>query len=66
MFGKIDYKKIIKWPEIEQKYLQKETNNIVIQVNGKKTMISIEKDTQEDEIIKQVKNKKLIDKYLII
>ena len=63
---KLDYKKIIKWPEIEQKYLQKETNNIVIQVNGKKrAVISIEKDTLEDEIIKQVKNKKLIDKYLI-
>ena len=35
-------------------------------MNGKKrAVISIEKDTLEDEIIKQVKNKKLIDKYLI-
>jgi leucyl-tRNA synthetase len=56
----------IKWPNVEKKYLLKETNDIVIQVNGKKRgIISAEKEATENNIIKQIKNKQLIDKYLI-
>ena len=63
---KLNYSKNIYWPKVEQKYLQTETNTIVIQVNGKKrSIISVEKDIQEDEIINQIKIKQLIDKYLI-
>ena len=62
---KLNYDLDINWPTIEQKYLQQETNDIVIQVNGKKRgIISIEKNLQEEEIINQIKNEKLIEKYL--
>jgi leucyl-tRNA synthetase len=62
---KLNYNADINWPSVEQKYLHQETNDIVIQVNGKKRgIISVEKDIQEEEIINQIKNKRLIDKYL--
>ena len=55
----------ISWPIIDKKYLNKETIEIVIQVNGKKrNLISIEKNLQEDQILKRIKEEKLIDKYL--
>ena len=56
----------IKWPTVEEKYLLKETNDIVIQVNGKKRgVISAKKEMREKDIIDQIKNEQLIDKYLI-
>ena len=62
---KLNYNKNICWPKVKQKYLQTETNNIVIQVNGKKrSIISVEKGIQEEEIINQIKSKQLIEKYL--
>jgi len=62
---KLNYTSDVNWPNVEQKYLQQETNDIVVQVNGKKrSIISVEKDLKEEEIIKQIKNGKLIDKYL--
>ena len=58
--------KDVKWPNVEEKYLLKENNNIVIQVNGKKrALISTDKEATENDIIDQIKNKQLIDKYLI-
>ena len=42
-----------------------ETNEIVIQVNGKKrNTISVKKDMNEKEIINQIEDEKLINKYL--
>ena len=62
---KLNYNKDINWPDVEQKYLKTETINIVIQINGKKrAIISVENDIQENEIISQIKNKQLIDKYV--
>ena len=62
---RLNYDLNISWPGIEQKYLQQESNDIVIQINGKKRgIISVEKNLQEKDIIKQIKNEKLIDKYL--
>ena len=55
----------LKWPEVNNKYLVKKSLEIVIQVNGKKRgLIKIEKDTDENGVIKEIKEKKLIDKYL--
>ena len=62
---RLNYDLNISWPGIEQKYLQQDCNDIVIQINGKKRgIISVEKNLQEKDIIKQIKNEKLIDKYL--
>ena len=62
---KFEFNKEIKWPDIEEKYLHQEFAQIVIQINGKKRgLISIKKKTKENEIINQIKEKKLIEKYL--
>ena len=62
---KFEFNKEIKWPDIEERYLHQEFAQIVIQINGKKRgLISIKKKTKENEIINQIKEKKLIEKYL--
>ena len=62
---KLDNGRDIKWPKVDEKYLLKEVNEIVIQVNGKKRgLISTQKDTSENEIVNQIKKENLIDKYL--
>ncbi len=61
----LDFSSEFKWPEINQKYLIKSSNEIVIQINGKKrNIISIEKDLDEKQIIQKIKETKVIDKYL--
>ena len=62
---KLNFKEKIQWPKINKKYLIEETSEIVIQVNGKKrNTIVIQKNTGENEIINQIKDKQLIGKYL--
>ena len=64
--NKLNFENEIKWPEIDKKYITKEENEIVIQVNGKKrNTILIEKDLAEEIIQKEIKDKKLIEKYLL-
>ena len=53
------------WPEINQKYLQSDKSEIVIQINGKKrSIISIKKGADENFITNCIKEMKLIDKYI--
>ena len=55
----------LKWPIIEDQYLQDEKVNIVIQVNGKKrSVVNIEKDIDKDKLIEKIKNDLLVKKYL--
>ncbi len=62
---KLDNYEDVKWPDVEEKYLLKETNDIVIQVNGKKrAIISVNKNTPENDIVNHINDKHLIDKYL--
>ena len=62
---KLNYDKNFLWPDVEDKFLKEETSTIVIQVNGKKRgVLSIEANVQEEEIVNQIKKRKLIDKYL--
>ncbi len=61
----LKYTQKIEWPDVNQKYIKSDKNLIVIQVNGKKrSTISVDKNTSEDEISKQIKESGLIDKYL--
>ena len=54
-----------KWPKVEEQFLTSSNVNLVIQINGKKrSIINILKDTEEDKLIKQVKNDSNIKKYL--
>ena len=62
---KFNYKKDIKWPLVNKKYLIQDENLIVIQVNGKKrNTILINENLNEKELIDLIKNKQLISKYL--
>ena len=59
------FNKQFQWPDIDQKYLTEEFNEIVIQVNGKKRgLISVKKEIDEGKIINQIKAEKIIEKYL--
>ena len=55
----------IKWPEVNNKYINSEINEIVIQINGKKrNTISIEKNIEEKQITEKINELKLIEKHL--
>ena len=54
-----------KWPKVEEQFLTSSNVNLVIKINGKKrSIINILKGTEEDKLIKQVKNDLNIKKYL--
>ncbi len=60
----INEEKNIKWPEIEKKFLQNEKCNIVVQINGKKrSLLSVEQNLTEKNVLEIVKNDKTIEKY---
>ena len=53
------------WPDINKKFLEQKTVNIVVQVNGKKRgLIKCEKDILEKDIIKIINETDEINKYL--
>jgi leucyl-tRNA synthetase len=57
--------KQIEWPVVENEFIESETVNIVIQVNGKKrSIISVEKGLNEKSLSEKIKQDKLIDKYI--
>ena len=62
---KINERKDIKWPIVNDKFINSDKVNIVIQINGKKrAVILVEKGLDEKKILEQVKHDKLIDKYI--
>ena len=55
----------ITWPKINQKFINSDSLNIIIQVNGKKrSSLILNKSLNEEEIISIIKEQGLIDKYL--
>ena len=61
----IGFKEKLFWPKINKNYLQDETVDYVIQINGRKrTSVKGNKDLNEENILNIAKNEKLIDKYL--
>tara|TARA_B100001057_G_C22115986_1_gene668918 strand:- start:19 stop:531 length:513 start_codon:yes stop_codon:yes gene_type:complete len=56
----------IDWPDYDEKFLEKKSNIIVVQINGKKRgLINAKANTSEAEIIKLINKDKNIKKYLI-
>ena len=63
--ARFNFKGDFKWPIIDKKYLIKDKNLVVIQVNGKKrNTILIGEDINEKDLIDLIKNQQLISKYL--
>ncbi len=62
---KLNYSDKPEWPNVNEEFLNNETLEIVIQINGKKrNLITIEKSMKEEQITKKIKEAKLIEKYL--
>ena len=61
----LKFKQEIKWPEINEKFLNDEKITIVIQINGKKRDICVSNvSLNEEEVIKIVKNNTKLNKFL--
>ncbi len=64
-FNDLNYEEKPEWPTTDQKYLEEKYVNIVIQVNGKKkSLIKIEKDLEDKEVINKIKNDEKISNII--
>ena len=56
----------VSWPISQKEYLEEKYVNIVIQINGKKkSLIKVEKDLGENDLLESVKNDKKISNFLV-
>ena len=63
--SRFNFDENFQWPTIDKKYLVKDQNLVVIQVNGKKrNTILIGENINEKDLVDLIKNKQLISKYL--
>tara|TARA_B100000787_G_C16069544_1_gene239265 strand:- start:454 stop:741 length:288 start_codon:yes stop_codon:yes gene_type:complete len=54
------------WPVVSENEIVEESINFVVQINGKKrALIKVKRDTNEQEIIKQIKSNEETSKLLI-
>ena len=52
------------WPNVNNKYLDNKTTNIVVQINGKKRgLLVCEKNINEKELVSKIKNSQEFQKY---
>jgi len=62
---KLNYDKEVQWPNIEEKYLNDDRVEIIIQINGKKrNLISTVKNIDEKKLNDLITKEELVDKYL--
>jgi len=55
----------IRWPGYDEKFVEDEETNIVIQINGKKRgLINTKKDTEENSLVNMIKKDEKISKYI--
>ena len=53
------------WPSVDQGLIDNEKINYVIQINGKKRdLVNFNKDTNQEDLLNQIKTNKTIDKFL--
>ena len=53
------------WPKVDEKFLKKESYNVVIQINGKKRdLMNFNKDINEKDLLLEIKNNGKINKFL--
>ena len=64
-FKDLNHSEQLRWPKTEAKYLEEKFVNIVIQINGKKkSLIKMEKDLGDKEVINRVKKDEKITNIL--
>ncbi len=53
------------WPKVNERFLKKESFNVVIQINGKKRdLMNFNKDINEKDLLLEIKNNVKINKFL--
>ena len=63
--GDLKYAQKLEWPVANNKYLQEKYVNIVVQINGKKkSLIKIEKNLADKEVINKIKKDEKISNIL--
>ena len=61
----LNFKEKLVWPEADAKYLEEKFVNIVVQINGKKkTLLKIEKNLDDTEVINKIKKDEKISNIL--
>ena len=61
----LGYTEKLEWPKVESKHLEEKFVNIVIQINGKKkSLIKVEKDLKDMEVINKIKKDEKISNIL--
>ena len=64
-FEDLNYNGKLEWPIANEKFLEEKFINIVVQVNGKKkTLVKIEKDLDDKEVINKIKKDEKISNIL--
>ena len=53
------------WPIYDEKFIEDESINIVVQINGKKRgLLNLKKDTDEKELLSLIKKDEKLNKYI--
>ncbi len=53
------------WPKVNERFLKKDSFNVVIQVNGKKRdLMNFNKDINEKDLLSEIKNNEKLSKFL--
>ena len=61
----LNVKERTQWPKVDEKFLKKESFNVVIQINGKKRdLLNFNQDINEKDLLLEIKNNKKINKFL--
>ena len=61
----LKYDQKLNWPEAEEKYLQEKYVNIVVQINGKKkSLVKVEKNLPDKEVINKIREDEKISNIL--
>ena len=56
---------IQKWPKLEEKFLENDTTNYVIQIDGRKrAMINYSIDASKEELLNEIKKTEIFEKFL--
>ena len=61
----LNVKRRNEWPKVNEKFLKKDSFNVVIQVNGKKRdLMNFNKDINEKDLLFEIKNNEKLSKFL--
>ena len=64
-FKELNHEDGLQWPKADDKFLDEKFVNIVVQINGKKkSLVKVEKDLEDNEVINTVKKNEKISNFL--